>query len=459
VLKYTKNSRFTVILLKFCELHKAIRTFSKVINIFLECSMKVTRFTEKIVQGLKVKDSTKQSEYIDTSFPVGSFGVRVYRSGKRFYFLRYNAPSGKPQRANIGNAAIVSLREAREKALVVMGAVYQGLDPLDAKRTKGAQMTVKDLAHEFLNRYAINHYRTITVANYRGVIKKHIIPAFGSYKINAITAGTINSYKLTCDCSSHQWKAICIILSSMFRYALQNGLVDFSPCYGGQLINYKRVARNRVLSDEEIITFWQGCDVFNNSHFKVFFRVLLLTALRSAELFNTLRKDVSHGTIRIAPELAKTGKEFILPIPTQIEKMIASLPQRNDGRLFPPLSTVARKRSHYFNLIRSEMGNDSSDISMHDLRRTCATNLERLGFDNDAIAAVLGHNKALRHGGVTYCYTYYTFRTEKLEALNAWSRRVFDLVEGRVKPLPLYASLKELRQQREHLLSQSNQQS
>ena len=66
---------------------------------------------------------------------------------------------------------------------------------------------------------------------------------------------------------------------------------------------------------------------------------------------------------------------------------------------------------------------------IHDLRRTVATGLQRLGIGLQVIEAVLGHVSGSR-AGVVGTYQRHAFETEKAAALAAWGAHVMALIEG-----------------------------
>ena len=68
-----------------------------------------------------------------------------------------------------------------------------------------------------------------------------------------------------------------------------------------------------------------------------------------------------------------------------------------------------------------------ADWVIHDLRRTAATGLQRLGFRLEVIEAVLGHISGSR-AGIVGVYQRHTFDDEKRKALEAWARHVTGLV-------------------------------
>ena len=67
------------------------------------------------------------------------------------------------------------------------------------------------------------------------------------------------------------------------------------------------------------------------------------------------------------------------------------------------------------------------DWRIHDLRRTVATGLQKLGVNLQTIEAVLGHTSGSR-SGVVGVYQRHSFDAEKRAALDAWGAHVASLV-------------------------------
>ena len=67
---------------------------------------------------------------------------------------------------------------------------------------------------------------------------------------------------------------------------------------------------------------------------------------------------------------------------------------------------------------------------MHDLRRTAATGLQRLGLRLEVTEAVLNHVAGSR-AGIIGVYQRHTWADEKRAALNAWGDHVTAIVDGR----------------------------
>ncbi len=67
---------------------------------------------------------------------------------------------------------------------------------------------------------------------------------------------------------------------------------------------------------------------------------------------------------------------------------------------------------------------------IHDLRRTVATGLQKLGLSLQVVEAILGHLSGLR-SGVVGIYQRHNYADEKRGALRAWGQYVIALVEDR----------------------------
>ena len=81
-----------------------------------------------------------------------------------------------------------------------------------------------------------------------------------------------------------------------------------------------------------------------------------------------------------------------------------------------------------------------SGVTVHDLRRTAATGLQRLGIRLEVTEAVLNHVSGTR-AGVVGIYQRHDWSAEKRAALDAWARHILALAAseedgGNVVPLP-----------------------
>ena len=67
-----------------------------------------------------------------------------------------------------------------------------------------------------------------------------------------------------------------------------------------------------------------------------------------------------------------------------------------------------------------------SGFTPHDLRRTCATFMSKIGFMDEIIDAVLNHAKQ----GIIATYNRNRYDNEKQKALESWERRLTSITTG-----------------------------
>jgi hypothetical protein len=68
---------------------------------------------------------------------------------------------------------------------------------------------------------------------------------------------------------------------------------------------------------------------------------------------------------------------------------------------------------------------------IHDIRRSVATNLQKLGVRLEVTEAVLGHVSGSR-AGIVGIYQRHSWADEKRAALDTWARRLEAIVTGAV---------------------------
>jgi integrase len=159
--------------------------------------------------------------------------------------------------------------------------------------------------------------------------------------------------------------------------------------------------------------------------------MLILTAARREEVagmtWTELTDDLSTWTI--PGGRAKNGASNIVPLSAPCQALLRGV-TRQAGRdlVFPglrgPFSGFGKAKA------RLDAASGVSNWRLHDLRRSAATGLQRLGVRLEVTEAILGHTSGSR-GGIISVYQRYDYVAEKRAALTAWGEQVAALVEGR----------------------------
>jgi integrase len=112
-----------------------------------------------------------------------------------------------------------------------------------------------------------------------------------------------------------------------------------------------------------------------------------------------------------------------------------------DGKpLAAHVVTRAIARAHETSKERPQSRFGIAEWSAHDLRRTCLTNLAKLGVTPHVIAHVANH-RSLTKSGVTFAhYVQHSYESEKRYALDLWADRLGAVIgKGAADVVPLRA--------------------
>jgi integrase len=88
-----------------------------------------------------------------------------------------------------------------------------------------------------------------------------------------------------------QARAVAAALSGLFSWLQQHRKVEVNPCANVHRPDVP-IARDRVLSDSEIVRFWHACDDMG-APFAQALRLLLLTGARRDEVAEMTRSELS----------------------------------------------------------------------------------------------------------------------------------------------------------------------
>jgi integrase len=177
--------------------------------------------------------------------------------------------------------------------------------------------------------------------------------------------------------------------------------------------------RERVLFGDELAAIWRATD--GAGAFNGIVRLLILTGQRREEVagmkWAELAADFSTWTIPASR--AKNGATHIVPLSAPAQQLLRSLPQFGE-LVFPGLRGLFNGWSKA----------GVTNWRLHDLRRTAATGLQRLGVRLEVTEQVLNHVSGSR-AGIVGVYQRHDFASEKRAALDAWGEHVLAIVEGR----------------------------
>ena len=221
-------------------------------------------------------------------------------------------------------------------------------------------------------------------------------------------------------------------IRKLFSWAIQRGIVAASPV-AGVTPPVAEKARDRILTGDEILQFWKATTELGYP-FGDLAKMLLLTGQRRNEVAQMTwgELDLDRALWTLPGERTKNRKPHEVPLSDAAMGIIAAMPriQTAGGFVF-----TSNGRTRIANFSRGKTALDSAmhgenHWTLHDLRRTAASGMARLGIALPVIEKALNHSSG-SFRGIVSVYQRHSYADEKRNALQAWARFVLSLKSAR----------------------------
>jgi integrase len=398
--------------------------------------------TAKTIEALKAHP-TKRREVPDAALP-GLYLV-IQPSGAKSWALRYRL-AGRPAKLTLGRWPMMGLAEARAAATEALDMLAKGRDPAAEKRaTKAArleaQLAERDKVKTLVAQFDQRHLASIKSGRaVRARLDRYVLPVWGERDVHSITRRDVIDLLESIRDGGHAVTANRARnhLTTFFNWCVERDILTASPMQGVRAVA-KEQARERVLSDDEIRWFWRACEA-EGSPWGGLAKVLLLTGQRLSEVAGMTEAEVAGDVWRLPGARVKNGRAHDVPLSEAVRAILAALERPNgiffttDGRA--PVSSFHRARARLHaameRIAAEERGAPVAipHWTFHDLRRTAATGMAKLGIPVRVTEAVLNHAGGTG-GGIVSIYQRHDYAAEKRQALEAWARHVMALVAGK----------------------------
>lgn len=344
------------------------------------------------------------------------FGVRIGKQSKTFIVL---IDSGRRKR--IGRYPLVTLSDARKEAKRILAEKELG-------RVYPTHTAYDDAKEAYLADCAAR-LRSSTVELYRRHLTVHF--SFGRKSVADITSREI-------------LQRLKGLKPSEKEHAFRHGRTFFRWCRGQHLIDVSPMerldpppagkARERFLSADELRDVYRTAWKAESTLHRL---VLLLihTGQRKGEITGLKWENVASDRITLPSELTKNGREHTFPIAETVRAFLDGIPQLNDNPYVLPVSRshVRGKGTTTYTAATASMRAFKEEChvegwTLHDLRRTFATNLQALGVSREVIEALLNHVSG--KSAIVGVYQRYDYFPEMTVAIAAWEQYLSGLLHS-----------------------------
>lgn len=371
--------------------------------------MPTALLTEVTIRAVRAASAGEQIDYWDTRTP--GFGLRVGSRTKTFVVKRAN------RRITIGRYPDLSLAEARNQAKRLLAQ----------QRVEPSTITFEAALTLFLETHCAHRHRERTASEHKRLLTKHLLPSLRNKRVADITTHHISAVldRLTATPSeaNHVFKSA----RTFFRWAIRRAFIQISPLQAAQMPR-RETARSRVLSEAEIRSVWSAAETQGYPHGTIV-QLLILTGQRRGEI-GALRwehiAEKEHAIIFPAA-LTKNGREHRIPYGALVARLLEYIPGEFD--LLFPARGKPKKPFNGWSKSKASLDRISgvNGWTLHDLRRTFATNLAALGVAPHVTERLLNHVSGTI-SGVAAIYNRHAYIEEMREAIRRWEERLEGLL-------------------------------
>jgi integrase len=371
------------------------------------------------------------------------FGLRVTPKGSKSYVLQYRmgGRESRTQRYTIGKHGSPWTPEgARKEAERLLIMVRQHTDPVDAdrqRRRQAVELAFDSYVDGFTKTYLERRWKQWQLG--AGVLRREVIPVLRNKPLPRIQRSDLNPIWDRLQDRPAVARLTHATLRKLFRWTVSRGDLDRSPMEGMEAPPAVP-ARDRVLSDEELRVVWE-CLPTLGWPFEPYFKLLILTAQRREEVagmdWSELSREKSEWVL--PGRRTKNAKEQQLPLSrlakTVLEEIAEGESWPRRGLVFSttgatPISGFSKAKRRLDQLMSEALGGRFNAWRAHDIRRTVATGLQRLGVRLEVTEAVLNHVSGSR-SGIVGVYQTWHWGPEKRAALEAWAEHVRSCIDAR----------------------------
>ena len=405
--------------------------------------MAVKVLTTRFVDAAKPRHNSAgdavRAEYPDAACP--GLHLVVQPTGTRSWAFRFRRRTDRKNvKLTLGKAGDggLSLAAARHAAAAHRHRLEQGavlVTPVTAVTPQSVRTgdKVETAVASFLELHVRRKNRISTARVTENIFNRIIVPAWRNRTIDSIRRRDIIDLVEDVAASGRGYHAnrTCAVLSKFFAWLVARDALTFSPVTGVER-PHKEKTRSRVLTDDELRVLWLACGHEGASGEAI--RLMTLTGARRGEVGEMSRREVDqdHQLWNLPAERTKNGRPHTIPLSTQAWTLIEARPRFADCNFV--FSADGKRAVNNWDEVKhrisAKAGVTASSWRLHDLRRTCASGMQRLGVLVPVIEKALNHTSGTFRG-IVGVYQTHDYADEVRVALQRWADRVEEIVGGK----------------------------
>jgi integrase len=399
--------------------------------------------TSRFVETCKPKRNrggdVVRTEIADVACP--GLHLIVQPSGTRSWAFRYRRRADRRNvKLTIGKADPdgLSLAAARAAVAAHRHRLERGDDLVTGvtcvtPKTNGGGDKIEGALASFLELHARRKNRTSSARATERIFNGIVLPAWRGRTVDSIRRRDVIELIEGVAARGRGYRANRTLsaLSRFFNWLVARDVLATSPAAGVER-PHKEEARTRILNGVELRAVWLACEDEGPSGQAL--RLAILTGTRRSEAAELPWSEIDDDeqVWRLPADRAKNGQACNIPLSSQARELIEACP-RFAGCPFV-FSVGGKKPVNDWDAVKRRIsartGIAADSWRLHDLRRTCASGMQRLGISIPVIEKALNHQSGVFRGIVS-TYQTHDYADEIRLALQRWADRVVEIVGGK----------------------------
>ena len=390
------------------------------------------RLTDLAVKAVKAK-----AEYFEIADGTTGLRLAVFPSGAKSWIARYRRPDTKrPAKLTIGKYPATPLSAARIRAAEARAMAAAGGDPGESKRAakisaqeaeaarRGdtVELHVKQHLDRCRGEISDSHWRQAQLA---------LGDAMEAWRGRPISAITRRDIRELVEQSAKTRGPIAgnrafSHVRRFFGALAERDVLAASPCVGLKR-PAKEVARERVLANGEIKAVHDALTAIGGP-LAACALLMMFSGQRRGECINMRRSEISESVWSLPAAKVKNRRPHSICLSRQMLELIERQPVLGDF----VFSYDGSRPAAGFSFLKKrvdEIAKLETQWCWHDLRRSAASGMQRLGCRVEVIEKALNHTSGVYHG-VSGVYQRDPMTDEVRDALARWNDYVERVVKG-----------------------------
>ena len=368
--------------------------------------------TDRVVQQTKAKAA--RVEIADAVLP-GLYLI-VQPTGAKSWAVRYRMGLRTRKLTLPGRYPVLSLAKARDAARMALESVTVGADPAAAKH---AGTPADDTLAAYTALYREKHVSRLrpgTAANTNRELE-HMQDAWPGRTLQSISKKDVvavidKAMKRGPSAGVMAWK----VAKAFFGWC-EAREDDFASPARSIRKPAKEKSRERVLDDNELALTWAAAD-HDGGPAGALVKLLILTGARRNEITELSRNEIKAEAIELPGERTKNGLPHTIPLTPLMRRILETLP--GTGKFV--LNGQDRPFGDHSGA-KEKIAPAIRPWTLHDLRRSFASGLQRLGVAPHIVELALNHRSGT-FSGVAGIYQRHRYAKEVRDAFDLWSQHI-----------------------------------